>query len=383
MEGLPLLSVSIHRGVIPRSEVTDAEPRADDLSNYKLVDAGEIVINRMSAYQGALGIARERGIASPEYIVLRPNDDVDPRYLTYLFKSSWFVSQMTSRLRGIGGTEQGNVRTPRINPEDLGGITVTVPSWSRQAVIANYLDLETARIAALIEKKQQMTELIDERATAYLCSIFDAAPGARRSLRAIASVALGRQRSPENDEGPYMVRYLRAANVKDGWLDLEDVKSMNFTPAEQERFALRQGDVLVTEGAGSLAAVGASCVWGDELEGTVCIQNTLLRLRPQSGIDGEFLAWWCRYAYRSHLFASIASGANIFHLSAEKVRTVACVVPALEEQKRIVNRLSESFAKGEYVRSKLVEQIDLLIEHRQALITAAVTGELKFQGVAV
>ena len=78
-----------------------------------------------------------------------------------------------------------------------------------------------------------------------------------------------------------MVRYLRAANVKDGSLDLSDVKEMDFNPAEQVTYALRPGDVLVTEGAGSLAAVGASAVWDGELDGIVCFQNTLLRLRAK------------------------------------------------------------------------------------------------------
>jgi type I restriction enzyme S subunit len=48
-----------------------------------------------------------------------------------------------------------------------------------------------------------------------------------------------------------MVPYLRAANVKDGTLDLSDVKTMNFTPDEQRLFSLQPGDVLVTEGSGA------------------------------------------------------------------------------------------------------------------------------------
>jgi type I restriction enzyme S subunit len=57
-----------------------------------------------------------------------------------------------------------------------------------------------------------------------------------------------------------MVPYLRAANIKDGYLDLSDIKEMNFTPDEQRVFSLNPGDVLVSEGAGSLQAVGASAV---------------------------------------------------------------------------------------------------------------------------
>lgn len=159
-----------------------------------------------------------------------------------------------------------------------------------------------------------------------------------------------------------MVPYLRAANVKDGVLDLSDVKEMNFTPAEQQIFALRPGDVLVTEGSGSLKAVGASAVWRGEIEGTVCFQNTLLRMRPRDGrADGRFLEWWARSTYGSGVFASIASGANIYHISAERVRALPFDLPTLEEQHRIADFLDSETARiGHLVARRRVqrEQLD-------------------------
>ncbi|MGW5202005.1 restriction endonuclease subunit S [Streptomyces spiralis] len=166
-----------------------------------------------------------------------------------------------------------------------------------------------------------------------------------------------------------MVPYLRAANVKDGVLELADVKSMNFTPAEQQIFSLRVGDVLVTEGSGSLRSVGASAVWRGEIDGVVCFQNTLLRMRPRVGItDGRFLEWWARSAFGSGLFASVATGANIFHISAERVRALPIELPCLEEQRRIAD-----FLDAETTR------IDRLVELRTttlALLTERVTNRL-------
>jgi type I restriction enzyme S subunit len=156
-----------------------------------------------------------------------------------------------------------------------------------------------------------------------------------------------------------MVPYLRAANVKDGRLDLTDVKSMNFTPQEQAVFSLRPGDVLITEGAGSLAAVGTSAVWNGEIEGTVCFQNTLLRLRPRGDTDARFLAWWARHAYASGLFGSVAGGANILHLGAERVRGLPSWVPLTASQSLIAG-----FLDAESVR------IDsLVVKKRQLALT--------------
>ncbi|WP_406092652.1 hypothetical protein [Kitasatospora purpeofusca] len=159
-----------------------------------------------------------------------------------------------------------------------------------------------------------------------------------------------------------MVRYLRAANVKDGKLDLDDVQLMNFTPTEQAVFSLRPGDVLVTEGSGSLGSVGASAVWRGELEGTICFQNTLLRMRPRAGVDGRYLEWWARSAFGAGVFASIASGANIYHLSAERVRALPMTVPSPEEQQRIAEFLDAAISQMDRLNSLRLQQIDLLEE---------------------
>ncbi|MFF5213414.1 restriction endonuclease subunit S [Streptosporangium sp. NPDC000396] len=190
----------------------------------------------------------------------------------------------------------------------------------------------------------------------------------------MAEVALGRQRSPQHAEGPHMVRYLRAANVKDGVLDLSDVQQMNFTPNEQVIFSLRPGDVLVTEGSGSLSTVGASAVWRGELKGPVCFQNTLLRLRPREGADGRFLEWWARSAFASGLFASIASGANIFHLSAERVRALSLSLPSLREQRRIADFLDAETVRIDGLIAARDKIESKLLERREASVIALVTG---------
>jgi len=172
-----------------------------------------------------------------------------------------------------------------------------------------------------------------------------------------------------------MVRYLRAANVKDGVLDLTDVKEMNFNPKEQAIFSLRPGDVLVTEGSGSITAVGASSVWNGEIDGTVCFQNTVLRLRPRPGTDGRFLAWWCRHAFADGLFASAATGANIYHLSAERVRGLPMAQVPLAEQRMIADYLDAETARIDALIAKKQQLIDLLGERFLALVDEQCTGE--------
>ena len=70
---LPLLSVVRERGVIPRASMSASENHnfiPDDLSNYKVVREGNLVINKMKAWQGSMGIAPTDGIVSPAYYVM-------------------------------------------------------------------------------------------------------------------------------------------------------------------------------------------------------------------------------------------------------------------------------------------------------------------------
>lgn len=116
---LPLLSVSIHHGVVPRSTLTDKLPRAEELDAYKRCRPGDLALNRLRAFQGGVGVVPVEGIVSPDYTVIRPSSDCDPMFLHHLMRSKWFVGEMTKRLRGIGDPGQGNVRTPRVNWSDL------------------------------------------------------------------------------------------------------------------------------------------------------------------------------------------------------------------------------------------------------------------------
>jgi type I restriction enzyme S subunit len=180
-----------------------------------------------------------------------------------------------------------------------------------------------------------------------------------------------------------MVPYLRAANVKDGALDLGDVKSMNFSPNEQAVFSLERGDVLVTEGSGSLTSVGASAVWNADLSGTVCFQNTLLRLRPRRGTDPRFLAWWCRYAFVDGLFASIATGANIFHVSAERIRSLPMTYLPLRLQRQIAEYLDLETGLIDDLLTAQAQLIKLLYERIDAMIKSVIEGSALAGGTSI
>lgn len=167
----PLLSVSIHHGVQMREESSSRQQASADLSKYKIVRAGEIVLNRMRAFQGGLGQASIDGLVSPDYAILRPQAGLTADWAEYVMRSPEFVKAMTQWLRGVGAADQSNVRTPRINVRDLFGLPVPLPSREEQVRIAGHLDEVTGKIDAMLAKVAELKSLLLERRAALITEV--------------------------------------------------------------------------------------------------------------------------------------------------------------------------------------------------------------------
>lgn len=359
---LELMSVSMTRGVVPRSDLTDDEPRADDLSNYKVCRAGDLVVNRMSAYQGALGLAQQDGIVSPDYIVFRLWDEVAPRWLHHVMRSSWFVSEMAARIRGIGSIGTGNVRTPRVSAEEIGEIRIAVPDREHQQTIADYLDAETARIDALIAKKQRMIELLDEH---------------RSELRREAVESLVDSGVPLS-QFRRMVRKTHAGEVIDQswWGDGQETLFTCAREPVRSSFEIFPADRRTT---------------GDEI---LLTRNgtPYVHLPPPGAIYTNVVQRVVLDHRLDRVFASVAldvasrqmhrQGVSIDSLNFTMWKELRIPVPSLELQQALMKRLGEAESRHRRNVDLHERQIALLLERRQALITAAVTGELEVPGVA-
>ncbi len=386
---LPLLSVSVYRGVIPRSELTTTEARADDLSIYKTCDTDDIVVNRMSAYQGAAGIARAPGLVSPDYMVLRTSQGVEPRFFSHLTRSSWFTGQIKRRLRGIGSPDQGNVRTPRINVEELGEIIVRIPNGRLQRQIADFLDGETVRIDALVAKKRRLINLLEEQWSATLEMAIGGGwasglilqgkdvevPGGWRvrkllhlldpSIPLVYGILLP---GPRLSEG---VAYIGAGDVTVDRLHLELLpRTTEEIAAEYPRSRMRSGEIVYAI-RGSFGAVEQI---PPELDG-VNLSRDAARIAPSSAISGS----WLTFALKSHTaqeqFLRKEVGATITGVNIGDLKQVRLPVPPRESQELLTGHLKARRSVVNKTIGALGTQISLLQEHRQALITAAVTGE--------
>jgi type I restriction enzyme S subunit len=185
----------------------------------------------------------------------------------------------------------------------------------------------------------------------------------------IATVQLGRQRSPKNHTGPHMRPYLRSANVTWRGIDTTDVKEMNFDPDEAATFELREGDILLNEASGSPGEVGKPAIWRNEIPGT-CFQNTLLRVRSAQ-LDEGYLYWYFYNAAFTGRFGEAGRGVNIRHLGKQGLVTFPIPVPPLSEQRRIVAAIEEHFSRldaADRIASGVVRRLDVLATAASAVL---------------
>lgn len=80
-----LLSIT-GSGIIPRSEIEGKDNSSEDKSKYKKIYVGDIGYNTMRMWQGVSAYSNYEGIVSPAYTILKPNDNTDAKFFSYLFK---------------------------------------------------------------------------------------------------------------------------------------------------------------------------------------------------------------------------------------------------------------------------------------------------------
>ncbi len=158
-EDLELLSVSMERGVIKRSEIESKDNSSENKSNYKLVKKGDIVYNSMRMWQGASGLSEYEGIVSPAYTVLTPKKDIYSNYFSYLFKMHTMIHEFRKYSQGLT-SDTWNLKYPQIKD-----IKVNVPSYEEQVKISQFfykldirIEKEQDNLKCLIEYKKGLLQ---------------------------------------------------------------------------------------------------------------------------------------------------------------------------------------------------------------------------------
>ena len=163
---LQVLSVYRDHGVIPKDSRSDNFNKTpEDITRYQEVRVGDLVVNKMKAWQGSVGISAHHGIVSPDYLVCSVDPLVDSRFMHHLLRSTRLAAEFGARSKGIRPAQW------RLYWEDLAEIPIVVPAVEEQRRIADFLDTETARIDCLMNAQLRILDLLEERADNWIREI--------------------------------------------------------------------------------------------------------------------------------------------------------------------------------------------------------------------
>jgi len=159
-----LLTVSHITGVTPRSEKDVNMFLAETLQGYKKCRCGDLVINTMWAWMGALGCSRYDGLVSPSYNVYRPRnvERLSPAYYEYLCRIPSHKVAIKANSTGVWESRL------RLYPDAFLSMRLPLPPTEEQRAIVEHLDIETAKWDGLIAEAERAIDLLQERRTALI-----------------------------------------------------------------------------------------------------------------------------------------------------------------------------------------------------------------------
>lgn len=157
-----LLTVSHLSGVTPRSEKDVTMFEAETTAGYKTCQAGDLVINTLWAWMGAMGIASVNGIVSPAYNVYKPGPRVLPQYIDALVRLPVFAQEVTRYSKGVWSSRL------RLYPESFFEVYLPVPPLAEQQAIIEHVARETPKLDAVQVATERTIALLRERRAAVI-----------------------------------------------------------------------------------------------------------------------------------------------------------------------------------------------------------------------
>lgn len=316
--GMPLLRIrDIVRGA---TETWYAGPYDEEY----VVHPGDLVIGMDGDFNHALW-------AGPEALL-------NQRVCRLVFRSDAVQKSWVFHVLG-GYLEAVNDATPSVTVKHLSSKTIAdlllpLPGIHEQDNIVARLEELLRHVADGQRYFEEALRGLD----AYMTSLMHRKVAAERvvPLSDIADITSGltkgrRTKAPVKDWP-----FLRAANLRDGYLDLQEIKTIGATDKEVERLRLQPGDVLLVEGSGSPDRLGQGWVWCGEIAD--CLhQNHVFRARPdQEKVLPEFLAWVIQSPAGKAYFRSVAkTTAGLTTVNKRQVSALPVPLPSLEDQARI------------------------------------------------
>ncbi len=348
---------------VPSDSATDG--------NSNLCDAGDVLFGKLRPYLAKVYIPTKKSICSPEFLVLRPNEGTNNKFLLYFLLSRSFISHIRNQVAGV--------KMPRTNWLQINCYPIFMPSPEEQKAIAEYLDKECEKIARNIE-------LLERKADAY-----------KRLRRSIINRAVTLGLNPDTPLKPSGLRWITL--IPEHWeigrirnyfnFRNEKVSEMDFAPlsvtkngivpqmknvaksmAEGDtRKKVSKDDFVVNSRSGRKGSCGTS-----PMDGSVSL--IYIVLEPKH-IDPKFADYYFRCNDWVEEFYRNGKGivADLWTTNYSIMRNIEIAAPPYIEQQQIAAYLDEKCGKIDAIIEKTDNKIERLKELKRSLINEVVTGK--------
>ncbi|MCG5549121.1 restriction endonuclease subunit S [Halorhodospira halochloris] len=320
--------------------------------------------------------------------VIEPDSgEVDGRFLSWLAQSPVLNDQFKLSAKGV--TRFG------LSQHALKNAVIDVPPLEYQLKAAAFLDRKTAEIDTLIAKKRRLLDRLAEKRTALITRAVtkglnpDAPmkesgiewlgeiPAHWRVSRVKFFAAVGNGSTPSRENADYWV------GGDYPWLNSGVVNKASVTEADQfvTKSALRECHLPIIDPPAILLGItgqGKTRGMATKLEIQATINQHLVFVKPDERVfDIDYLYAIFERAYLYLRSESDGGGSTKGAITCGQVENLCVPLPPVSEQREIALALQESQAKLHGVSRKIVKVIERLEEYRSALITNAVTGQIK------
>ncbi|WP_176797927.1 restriction endonuclease subunit S [Actinopolyspora mzabensis] len=346
---------------------------ASSLRRYELAP-GDLVLEKSGGGdKQPVGMAvlfegGERAICSNFCARITPACNIDSRFLNYVFTSTYKMGLTESSIKQATGIQNLDTRAFFDNEWAW-------PPLKEQRHIADFLDSETAKLDQISMRSIRISYLLAARKAAFMDMCFQAGIGEfldTLPLRRVVERWIDyRGATPEKTVSG--IPLVTAKNIKSGSIDLD--ASREYVAEEDynvwmRRGLLSHGDVLLTTEAplGEVALVEDTKV--------ALAQRVILLRADRRYCSPEWIYWWLRSPRGQFELALRATGSTALGIKADRLRGVPIPMTDGTDSAERVRKLQQDVTELDALERKLERQRLLLTERRQALITAAVTGEI-------
>ena len=377
-----LLSVTREQGVVVRDVESKEENHnfiPDDLSNYKLVEVGDFVINKMKAWQGSYGVSASEGIVSPAYYTCKLSG-VDRRFFSVAIRSKAYVSFFAQLSKGI------RVGQWDLSPMALKEIPFLFPPLATQQSIVAFLDEKCGKIDRWVAAKEREVALLKELKQAMIAEAVTGATKVARTDTARKMKPSGIPWLPEVPEGWEVKKVrqhfrLRSEKVSEQDYPPLSVAKVGVVPqladvaismAQGEtRKLVREGDYVVNSRSDRKGSCGIA-----PQDGSVTTISIVLEPRQ---IDRQFVHYLFRSTPWVEEFYRNGRGivADLWTTRYQEMRNMVFPLPPLAEQRAIVAYIEARAAKIDAAVAGLEREVAAMKEYKQRLIADVVTGQRK------